>query len=102
MFSVVIKREQSHEMIKKVWSKVVQSIIQVVFWTHMTFRKRKQKIKFCIVFNTQLTQWKFFKFPRVFWSIALRIKYPYSEFFWSEFRKIWTRKTPNTDTFHTV
>ena len=79
MFSVVIKREQSHEMIKKVWSKVVQSIIQVVFWTHMTFRKRKQKIKFCIVFNTQLTQWKFFKFPRVFWSIALRIKYPYSE-----------------------
>ena len=38
-----------------------------------------------------------------------REKFPYSEFFWSvlshiwtEYGKIRTRKTPNTDTFHGV
>ena len=31
---------------------------------------------------------------------ALREKYPYSEFFWSVFSRIRTRKVPNTDTFH--
>ena len=33
---------------------------------------------------------------------SLREKCPYSEFFWSECRKIRTRKTPNRDTFHAV
>ena len=54
-------------------------------------------------------------------SLALRKMCPYSEFFWpvfyrirteygeilslriySECEKMWTRKTPNTDTFHEV
>ena len=33
------------------------------------------------------------------YSIALRKKSPYSQIFWSECWKIWTRKTPNTDNF---
>ena len=42
------------------------------------------------------------------WYLTLLIldplgkKCPYSEFFWSECRKISTRKTPNTDTFLAV
>ena len=42
-------------------------------------------------------------------SLALREKYPYSELFWSvfsrirtEYGKIRTRITPNTDTFYAV
>ena len=33
---------------------------------------------------------------------SLLEKYPLSEFFWSVFSRIRARKTPNTDTFHTV
>ena len=29
-------------------------------------------------------------------------KYPYSELFWPQCGKMWTRITPNTDTFHAV
>ena len=36
-----------------------------------------------------------------FMKWTLREKSVYSEFFWSVFSRIWTRKTPNTDTFHT-
>ena len=35
-------------------------------------------------------------------QLLVREKRPYSEIFWSECRKIRTRKTPNTDTFHAV
>ena len=34
------------------------------------------------------------------YSIALHKRSPYSQIFWSECWKIWTRKTPNTDIFH--
>ena len=51
----------------------------------------------------------FYILPNSCWWNALRKKCPYSELFWSVFsriqpecRKIWTRITPNTDTFHTV
>ena len=46
------------------------------------------------------------------WNFTLHEKFPYSEFFWSVFAvslriqsecgKMWTRNTPNTDTFHAV
>ena len=36
------------------------------------------------------------------WEYSMREKCPYSEFFWSVFSRIQTRKTPNMDTFHTV
>ena len=36
------------------------------------------------------------------WEHLLREKCPYSEFFWSVISRIRTRKTPNTDTFHSV
>ena len=45
----------------------------------------------------------------IFSHCSLREKCPYAEFFWSAFSSIWTecrkirtRKTPNTDTFHAV
>ena len=41
--------------------------------------------------NSQFTQ-----------SLALFEKCPYSEFFWSVFSRIWTRKIPSMDTFHGV
>ena len=34
--------------------------------------------------------------------LTLREKFLYSEFFWSVFSRIRTRKTPNTDTFHAM
>ena len=34
--------------------------------------------------------------------MLLRENCPYSEFSWSVFSRIWTRKTPNTDTFYAV
>ena len=34
--------------------------------------------------------------------VSMREKCPYREFLWSECRKIRTRKTPNTNTFHAV
>ena len=59
------------------------------------------KVCFCVhrdIFTPEANQWR-----------TLREKYPFSEFFKSVFsrfqskcRKKWTRKTPNTYTFHAV
>ena len=47
--------------------------------------------------------WKNFQRIREYISYkSLLEKYPLSEFFWSVFSRIRARKTPNTDTFHTV
>ena len=47
--------------------------------------------------------WKTFQRIREYISYkSLLEKYPLSEFFWSVFSRIRARKTPNTDTFHTV
>ena len=35
-------------------------------------------------------------------DLLLREKCPYSEFFWSVFSRIRTKKTPNTDIFNAV
>ena len=37
-----------------------------------------------------------------FHQLALRERFLELEFSWSEFSRIWTRKTPNTDAFHAV
>ena len=61
-------------------------------------------------------QWRFaFEYTEIFFTPeanqwrTLHEKYPFSEFFWSVFsrfqskcQKKWTRKTPNTYTFHAV
>ena len=41
-------------------------------------------------------------FSGILQKLSLREKCPNSEFFWSVFSRIRTRKTPNTDTFHEV
>ena len=46
-----------------------------------------------VIFNTVLKK---------FTVQSLRKKYPYSELFWSECGKMWTRITPNMDAFHAV
>ena len=45
---------------------------------------------------------KFLNPPLQWMQLPLREMYLYSEFFWSVFSRIRTRKTPNTDTFHAV
>ena len=55
------------------------------------------------VFDGNIKQAKLARyFIKVTARPTLRKKCPYSELFWSAFFRIWTRITPNTDTFQAV